>query len=273
MFNRHLFVRLKNFSAEIISSLMYFVAPHPKAKSWAVHRKLCSPSWYHDFSSVGIETRLFAGSEYRLSQEDKQAVLFNLLLRAKSDSTSGEAELSMVDLFCADAFYSIYALSKGLVAHATGVDLGEGSGEGSVRMGVLEQAALIRGLRGLDERLDLVNMDVMNYQGVYDLCLCAGGLYHIADPETLIKRITRQTRKLLIIQTVIPSDVSELEPFFVSPAPHWSWGSRFNRNWLIKILEDNGWRILAEDLRPMRANEHNWDRLSLSLLCSKVADN
>jgi hypothetical protein len=261
---------LKRFWVEAHTALSYFVSPHPMATTWKMHRKLCNPSWYHDFSPVGVETRLFPGSEYQLSQEDKQEILFELLKRAKDEFMCSHQRLpSLVDLFCADAFYSIYALKTNLVAHSVGIDLEQQAGEGSIRMGVLQQAATIRALLGLEGRLDLISGDVMAYEGEYDVCLCAGGLYHISDPAALIARITLQTRALLLIQTVIPSHISESEPFFVAPAPHWTWGSRFNRNWLEKILAENGWTILVEDTRPMRANTHNWDQLSLSVLCTK----
>ncbi len=214
---------------------------------------------------------MFPGAEYRLSQEDKESVLFEMLKRAKDEfQNHGGLNLpTMVDLFCADAFYSICALKMDLVAHSVGVDLEQLSGEGGIRMGLLQQAATIRQLTGLDQRLDLVNGDVMSYQGEYDLCLCAGGLYHINNPATLIARISTLTRKLLIIQTVIPSNVIESEPFFVTPAPHWSWGSRFNRKWLESELAKYGWTMLDADVRPMRANVHDWDKLSLTLLCIK----
>lgn len=262
---------IKRFQMELFAALSYFIAPHPMATSWVMHRKLCNPSWYHDFSPVGIKTHLFPGAEYQLSQEDKQSVILGMLKRAKEEfeNSGWTAPASMVDLFCADAFYSICALKMGLVGHSVGVDLEQQAGEGSIRMGVLQQAATIRSLSGLEQQLDLVGGDVMSYEGDFDLCLCAGGLYHINDPATLISRITAQTRKLLIVQTVIPSNVSESEPFFVTPAPHWTWGSRFNRNWLEAELTKNGWTVLDADVRPMRANIHDWDRLSLSLLCIK----
>lgn len=81
--------------------------------------------------------------------------------------------------------------------------------------------------------------------------------------------LSTQTRKFLIIQTVIPSNVTESAPFFVTPAPHWSWGSRFNRKWLESELAKYGWAVLDADVRPMRANVHDWDRFSLTLFCIK----
>lgn len=267
-----------NFFAIIKSSfhnayvaISYFFQPHPRAENWSMHRKLLHPSWYHDFSTVGIQTSIFPGGEYRLSQEDKQNEIMDMLQSAANEyAKQGSGKLpTMIDLFCADAYYSIRALKMGHISFATGYDLEQQAGEGKIRMGVLEQAKTIRKLVGLEERLHLVNEDVMNYEGEYDICLCAGGLYHISDPAALIERISSQTRNLLVIQTVLPLHISDLEPFFVAPAPHWTWGSRFNRKWLEVVLAKNGWVILDHKSRTMRANEHDWDKVSITLLCIK----
>lgn len=264
--------KIKSCFYDFIIALTYFVKPHPKAVNWYMHRKLLHPSWYHDFSPVGIPTSIFPGNEYRLSQEDKQNTIMTMLQLASNEFGKNQAgELpTMVDLFCADAYYSICALQNALVSSATGYDLEQQAGEGAIRMGVLEQAATIRSLTGLEERLHLFNEDVMTYEGVYDICLCAGGLYHISDPAALIERISRQTRSMLLIQTVIPSHIGDVEPFFVTPAPHWTWGSRFNRKWLEEILTKSGWSVIADEIRTMRANEHDWDKLSITLLCTRA---
>lgn len=263
----NLWMRLDN----ALVAILYFFNPHPMAKSWSVHRRLLHPSWYHDFVKVGIRTRTFPGKEYRLSQEDKQNEILNMLQYAANEfgyKKSGELP-TMVDLFCADAYYSICALHMGLISTATGYDLEQQAGEGKIRMGVLEQASTISELIGVEDRLRLVNEDVMSYEGEYDICLCAGGLYHISDPAALIERISSQTRNVLLVQTVIPANISEQESFFVTPAPHWSWGSRFNRKWLEAILVKNGWEIVRDKTNTMRANEHDWDKISITLLCVK----
>lgn len=237
------------------------------------YRKLNLPNWYHDFSAVGIRTRRFRDGAYDLSQEDKEPVVIDYLEQAarivNERKSPQDGPSSLVDLFCADAYYSIFALHRGLFQSAVGVDFEEKSGEGFVRGGVLDQAETIAALCGLQHRLVLNNSDVMDYTGTFDLCLCVGGLYHIADPAGLLKRITSQTRHALVIQTVIPSNVGEDAPFFVTPAPNWTWGCRFNKKYLLNVLEELGWLVSKVDVRPLRANIHEWDKLSLSLLCVK----
>lgn len=243
-------------------------------RGYRLYRKLNLPDWYHDFSVIGITTRRFRDGGYDLSQQDKEPILFDFIKKASQivKARGNGVETSpaiLVDLFCADAYYSIFALHRNLFHSAVGVDFEEGSGEGFIRGGVLEQAETISNLCGLQDRLALRNCDVMNYEGNFDVCLCIGGLYHIADPLGLLRRVTAKTSCALVIQTVIPSNVSEDVPFFVTPAPHWTWGCRFNKKYLVESLEGLGWTVSALDVRPMRANIHLWDALSLSLLCVK----
>jgi SAM-dependent methyltransferase len=243
------------------------------ALNYSTYRKLLLPSWYHDFSTIGIPTSFFRAGGYNLSQEDKEPILFPLIDQAcqlvKAKTTSAHSTINLIDLFCADAYYSIYALHNNLVQSAVGVDYEESSGEGFLRGGVLNQAEMISTLCGVRDRLVLKNGNVMTYEGKFDICLCFGGLYHIESPEELLARISDQTRHALVIQTVIPSNVDESEPFFISPAPNWTWGCRFNQKYLIQVLEKLGWEIVKTDLRPLRYNEHDWDKLSLSVLCIK----
>ena len=84
--------------------------------------------------------------------------------------------------------------------------------------------------------------------------------------------MTRQTKNVLIIQTVIPDNIGESEPYFIEPAPHWNWGSRFNRKWLEGKLIENGWSIISSNIHRMNANVHDWDKLSFSALCVKNLD-
>lgn len=271
---RKCFVLLYRVVDEISVLILFVLSRFSKGgECFSRFRKLNLPIWYHDFSIVGVKTRRFRDGGYDLSQEDKAPILFDYIDRAgkivRGINTEKDAPISLVDLFCADAYYSLYALHHGLIDSAVGVDSEEGSGEGFIRGGVLDQAATIAKICATDEKLVLNKSDVMTYEGVFDICLCIGGLYHIADPTGLLRRVTAQTRHVLVIQTVIPSIVGEGVPFFVTPAPHWTWGSRFNRKYLTEALEGMGWTISAVDVSPLRANIHAWDNLSLSLLCVK----
>lgn len=240
--------------------------------NFQVYRKLNLPLWYHNFIAMGIKTKTYRDISCEISQQDKEPILFKMIEKGSEIARTRKLKnspLTLVDLFCADAYFSIYALHRALVDFAVGIDIEEGSGEGFIRGGVLDHADTIRKICKLEKQLELRKCDVNVYEGIYDICLCIGGLYHIEDPLGLLKRITDQTSHVLVIQTVIPANISENNPFFVSPAPHWTWGSRFNKKYLIDSLTTMGWTVNEEDVRPLRANIHEWDKLSLSLLCTK----
>lgn len=271
-------IGLLNLMIDEIKVLYSYIAQRLSGeyKDFWIYRKLNLPNWYHDFSDLGIKTARFRNGGYDLSQEDKQPILFKFIERAseivklrRAGLVNHKDYISCVDLFCADAFYSIFAIQRGFVDSVMGVDYEEGSGEGFIRGGVLDQADTIAKLCDVNLQLNLTKGNVMEYTGEFDICLCIGGLYHISDPLALLQRITAQTRHALVIQTVIPSNVNEDEPFFVAPAPHWTWGSRFNRLYLVGAIEKMGWEVVAWDLKPLRANNNEWDKLSLSLVCSK----
>lgn len=264
------------FYDELIVLYSYFrvcVTGNNNGLDFSSFRKLHLPNWYHNFSAVGFPSTFYRIGGYDVSQKNKAPILIDLIREAsalvKKRKAQPDEEVSLVDLFCADAYYSIYALHHDFATFAVAIDCQEMSGEGSLRANVLEQANFISKLCGLQNRLLLINEDVLTYRGEFDICLCFGGLYHINNPYDLLKRITLRTKSALVIQTVITSNQGETRPFFISPAPDWSWGCRFNAIYLTNILQELGWKIIHQDIRSMEANTSSWDNLSLSILCVK----
>ena len=245
-----------------------------KNLNFSSYRKLNLPIWYHDFSEVGLPTSFYRDGGYNQSQKDKAPILFDLIREAsslvKQQKLTMKDEISLVDLFCADAYYSIYSLHHNLATYAAAIDCQDKSGEGSVRANVLEQANFVSKLLGLENRLLPINQDVLSYEGNFDICLCFGGLHHISNPHELLKRITTQTGHALIIQTIITSNQGETVPFFITPSPGWSWGCRFNATYLTSILHELGWQIIRQDIRVMETNPSPWDNFSISILCVKA---
>ena len=234
--------------------------------------KLRTANWYHDFSILGVKTQQFDFNGYDTSQQDKQYILFKMLDQAISFCQSkplDQGQIRLVELFCADCFYSIYALQNG-VDSATGIDLADDSGEGSIRSTVLDQASLISGLLGKRDKLTLVRQDVREFQDEYDLCICAGGLYHLENPEQLIRHISKKIRGSLVIQTVVSLAVGSEKEYFESPAPGWTWGCRFNDTYLINLLKSNGWNIQSIERNELRANRQLCDRGSLNIFCTRA---
>jgi tRNA (mo5U34)-methyltransferase len=95
--------------------------------------------------------------------------------------------------------------------------------------------------RELDCRITFRHADVYNIASIFhepfDVVLCFGGLYHIADPPYVLKQVARLTRERLLLQT------SQ-----VLPIPG-SW-ARFNVRRLDKT---------AEGMTSLRAGYGTWE--------------
>lgn len=64
------------FQMEFFVLLSYFIASHPIATSRTIGRMLCDFSWFHDFVSVGVNTRMFQREEGLHYQNGWQLALF-----------------------------------------------------------------------------------------------------------------------------------------------------------------------------------------------------
>ena len=151
---------------------------------------LAEHSWYHDFEAFGLKTNILKYDGYIEAQEDKQDFIFELTNKA-IDLSQGNAK--GCELFCADGFYSIQALTYG-ADYMYGIDLAEESGEGNKRRGVLQQAELIAKILGYKDCCKFEKKDVFDLDGWFDFCICAGGLYHIENPEMLLRNLTSHTK-------------------------------------------------------------------------------
>jgi hypothetical protein len=100
----------------------------------------------------------------------------------------------------------------------------------------------------------------------YDLVLCAGGLYHLAEPRRLLETLRRRTRGFLVVQSVVTLE-SEDPAYFVSPAPGWPHGSRFTHAGLGRWLGELDWTVLASDRNELPGNPRAADRGSSYWLC------
>lgn len=257
----------------------------PLIKSWGnspVYRSLrklsfgemliyYTPDWYHDFAILGFKTHQMKHEGAYEAQRDKQTIIFDFIKKAVDfcrKSAHGPEHLTGVELFCADGFYSNFCVQNG-VDSMLGIDLAEESGEGTKRASVLDQARVITKLLGNETKIIFERRDVFNLQDEYDICLCLGGLYHLNDPEKLLGLLRKKTRKVLIIQTVVSLE-REDEDYFETPCPGWTWGCRFSHQYLLKMLERNGWNIQQTDRNEITWNKRLCDRGSSYVLCTPM---
>lgn len=225
--------------------------------------------WYHNFSSLGFPTPQNKLETYQLNQNLKQGVLFPWIDQALNKLRTGDAQrkLRVLEYFAADSFYGLYALSSDIQSTSLfAVDLGNQSGEGSSRSFVLEQGRIAAKFLGMEDSFHQINRSVLEIENQCELLLDIGGLYHIEHVDTLIAKSIKTGAKIMIIQTVVHENFEE-EAFFVSPAPNWTWGSRFSRNWLRQQVLNAGWNIEKEFFNILELNDRPVDRGSYYLYC------
>ncbi|MEM7353079.1 MAG: methyltransferase domain-containing protein [Acidobacteriota bacterium] len=241
--------------------------------------------WYHDFSSLGLETifpierptlrmrlanvarRLLGrparphviarSSHFVANQQCKEGIIRNHLQSALA--TVGETPRSL-ELFCADGYYACLLQQQCLGAAVTGVDL---NGDD------IERATAAASALGLDD-IEFVTGDAIRYlddNGPWDLILCLGGLYHLSNPAQLIEAIARRGPKRALFQSVVTLENEDAD-FFVAPAPGWQHGCRFSHQRLQRWLTDSGLRVLAEDRNILTGNRRAADRGSSYFLCT-----
>jgi 2-polyprenyl-3-methyl-5-hydroxy-6-metoxy-1,4-benzoquinol methylase len=215
--------------------------------------------WYHDFSALGVPTPQQEGI-FGPNQQAKQAILFSYI-----DTAIAQAgpEPRGLELFCADGYYSHYALEHG-AAHMTGVDLGDEQSAGHPIQ--LRQADAMTVLLGHEGRAEFRRENVFDVSGVYDFGICAGGLYHVSEPDVLLRKLTANIRSAMVVQTVY-SLAEESADYFEAPAPGQTWGSRFSYGYLLAMLAAAGWTVLESTTNELGGNARPQDRGSAYALC------
>ncbi len=211
--------------------------------------------WYHDFSVLGLRTPQRPGI-FGPNQACKQGPVFKFIDNALTLCHGCGASAKGAELFCADGFYANYAIQQG-AEEIVGIDANDHD---------LAKARLITRLLGNQEKIAFLHADVFELPGAYDFGICAGGLYHLSNPQDLLKRLREKIRTALVIQTVY-SLTNTSEDYFETPAPHWTWGCRFSYPYLLRTVADCGWIVMNALTNELKGNTHPEDRGSAYLLC------
>jgi SAM-dependent methyltransferase len=216
---------------------------------------LLGSRWYHDYSPLGFKTR--QGREVmRHNQTSKQRPLFEMIDRALDLCRPSSEKISGLELFCADGFFGNYAASRGATS-LLGVDLSKKH---------LRRATLAAKLLGLADVARFEMRDVFDIAGEFDFAICAGGLYHLSNPEALLRKLAGQVQRALVIQTVYSLARSEPD-YFEAPAPGWTWGCRFSRDYLLGMARDAGFHVVDWTTNELEGNTRPEDRGSIYVLC------
>lgn len=195
-------------------------------------------------------------NSHQSNQRHKETFLIPFLQQALADLP---AEPRCLDLFCADGYYSCWIGQTRPDAMITGVDLDAQE---------IDRARLAASVLGIDNANFQVRdiWEQVQQPESYDLVMCAGGLYHLREPNQLLAALRPITKGYLVIQSAITLE-TEADDYFVSPAPGWKHGSRFSharlRRWLVKL----GWEIVQEERNELTGNPRLCDRGSSYFLC------
>lgn len=136
--------------------------------------------------------------------EQRRRYFFEPLVELCGGSLEG---LTVLDLGCNAGFWSLCAADAGC-AHVLGID---------ARASHVQQAELVFEARGIDparyafRRMNVFDADLAGW-GPFDVVLCLGLLYHVADPLGLFERLHGWSRDLLVIDTSLsPLDGAAFE--------------------------------------------------------------
>jgi hypothetical protein len=253
--------------------------------------------WYHDFSALGYDTvfldrpiplrekaarvgRFFSSrlpgrrssplrqnrlgfadiyrrrpSSHVINQRTKEKDLIGL---AESALGRLPPDASSLDLFCADGYYACRLKTIAPGARVTGVDLDERA---------VGRAEIIARKLGLEITFGCVDArEALRGDTAFDLLLCAGGLYHLEDPASLLHRARSACRGFALFQSVVTT-TTEDDDYFEAPAPGLSHGSRFSDAWLGSRLREAGFEIEEHRRVELPGNLRPEDRGSSYFLC------
>ena len=194
------------------------------------------------------------------NQERKEKFILPYLKEAfQACAELGIDKPATLELFCADGFYSFWMQKNFNLTTLKAVDLNERR---------ITQAKVMNEV--LQSNIDFYDMDVYDIspQERYDITLCAGGLYHVHDPQKMLELCYQMTNHYVIIQTVITLE-SEAEDYFITPAPGWKHGCRFTDARLRKWIEELGFEILQHGRDKLDNDAPLSSRGTTYYLCKK----
>jgi hypothetical protein len=213
--------------------------------------------YYHDFSRLGLPCRQLPGI-FAPNQKAKEPILTSYIVSAiRKLRSRGIAPVQFAELFCADAYYAMFARKFGADS-ACGFD--------SDREGYLSQGEQVKALLGLtDVALHRMEVSDIPTSWRYSIVANVGGLYHVSDPVSILRRSAAMAEHFLIVQCVV-SVANDDPDYFESPAPGWTWGSRFSRRSFERMIRAEGYRVIDTHFNTLSGNERPEDQGSIYYL-------
>jgi SAM-dependent methyltransferase len=213
--------------------------------------------FYHSFWTLGLPTRQKAGI-YPINQRCKEQYILGYLLvaLAKARGNRVSYQPSVLELFCADAYYALLAKRFG-AGRVVAVDKDRAA---------LDDAGTVRDALGMDIELRRADVTRLPMRERFDIVLCTGGLYHLSNPLRFLKQLRTNVKAYLVVQTVVSLEY-DAAGYFVSPAPGWQHGCRFSRAYFMHMLRAAGFQVLGSGFNYLEGNRRRCDRGSAYALC------
>lgn len=215
---------------------------------------------YHSYRLFGVHNEQLPGI-YAPNQACKEPMLLAYIQFAIAKCrTLRSTPVSFAELFCADGYYAMVARHFG-ATDALGID--------NDRDGHFEKARRIAALLGIDH-IDFLKQDVNDIASLppVDIVANVGGLYHVENPEEILRKSFAMARRFLIVQTVV-SMATDDESYYASPAPGWTWGNRFSRASFDALIRRTGWAVVDRHFNELEGNDRPEDRGSVYYLVGK----
>jgi hypothetical protein len=219
---------------------------------------------YHDFSFFGVSNEQLPGI-FAPNQRAKAPILTAYIAYAIAKSRQrGDDPVSFAELFCADGYYAMVAARLGCT-ESLGID--------NDRDNYLPNGRRIADLLGLSG-VSFLQQDITPDSSFapVDIVANVGGLYHVEDPEGVLRMSHRMARRFLIVQNVV-SLATDDEHYFETPAPGWTWGNRCSRRSFDRMVRavcaDSD--IVDTHFNELEGNDRPEDRGSVYYLIRKAA--
>jgi hypothetical protein len=122
---------------------------------------------------------------------------------------------------------------------------------------------------GLDVGLKKMEVADIDRLEQVDIVANVGGLYHVSNPDEILEKSYRLARRFLVVQTVV--SIANNDPdYFETPAPGWTWGSRYSRNSFERHLASKNWKIVDSHFNLLEGNTREEDLGSCYALIEKA---
>jgi hypothetical protein len=218
------------------------------------------PPVYHSYALFGVENTQIPGM-YARNQLSKQPIILAYIqfAIAKCKKTVSD-QVSFAELFCADGFFAMSAIHLGATS-SYGVD-NDRDNQSGVMTAIADRLGLDVGLK----KMEVADIDRLEQ---VDIVANVGGLYHVSNPDEILEKSYRLARRFLVVQTVV--SIANNDPdYFETPAPGWTWGSRYSRNSFERHLASKNWKIVDSHFNLLEGNTREEDLGSCYALIEKA---